>query len=124
MVEVHIGKTAWSRVRRVPLDVLGTPHVRPDRPAVRYGLEGKWWGGMGFPLVAVLDGQTTVTDYDFTCLDRLYVLLDATDCSYPTARDCARRICEHGAARVILMHPMASPGGGYEGWDVYVGAPR
>jgi hypothetical protein len=98
--------------------------VRADRPAVAHALAGKWWGGMGFPLVVALDAQTTVSDYDFTCLDRLYVLLDASDCNYEPACACARRICEHGAAKVVLLHPKASPGGGRKGWDVYVGASR
>ncbi len=130
MVEVHIGRGAWNRVKRVELDVLGRPPrkhalVGIPMPKVAYiRHEGKWWGEMGYPLVVPLDAETTVADYDFTCLDRLYVLLDATDCSYQTACDCARRICEHGAAKVVMFHPQASPGGAYRGFDIYIGARR
>jgi hypothetical protein len=131
MVEVHIGHRAWDRVRRVDLNVSGRPIRKhtivgiPPQKVCYQRHEGKWWGAMGYPLVVPLDQQTTVSDYDFTCLDRLYVLLDASDCSYQTACDCARRICEHGAAKVILIHPHARSGWpGSSGWDVYVGAPR
>lgn len=133
MVEVHIGARAWDRVNRVELNVLGTPLRKhrlvgiPAQKACGYRHEGKWWGSMGIPLVVPLDAQTTVNDYDFTCLDRLYVLLDATDCSYQTACDCARRICEHGAALVWLVHPKAKPQAPFtsgSGWQFFVGARR
>jgi len=113
MVEVHIGKRAWNRVKRTDLGVYGT------------NIEGPWWGALGVPLVVTLDAQTSVADYDFTCLDRLHLILDARDCSYEPARACARRMCEHGAATVALMHPQSrSSSGGFTGWEIFRGARR
>lgn len=95
MVEAHIGKGAWQRAKQRP-----------------------WWGANGVSLVVALDSQTTITDYDFTDLHGLCVILDASDCSYQTAFDCARRMCEHGARRVCLMHPWARSSGGLVGWKI------
>ena len=100
LVEVHIGKQAWSRAKA-----------------------GRWWRADGTALVVALDHETTVADYDFTCLDRLCVILDATDCSLEPAVACARRICEHGAHTVCLMHPRVH-NGEFTGWAIYRGAPR
>lgn len=113
MVEAHIGPGAWSRVKRTDLGVYGT------------SVKGPWWGAMGVPLVIPIDSKTTVDDYDFTCLDQLHLLLDACDFSYEPARQCARRMCQHGAATVCLLHPKSvSPSGAYLGWEIFQGAAR
>jgi hypothetical protein len=82
----HIGRTAWQRARRH-----GPQTSVPEL----------------WRLVVPLDTHTQVEDYDFTVLDHLTLTLNATDCDYVIARRCAVRMCEHGAALVILHNPGA-----------------
>jgi len=96
MIEAHIGKDAWKRAKARP-----------------------WWGNNGISLVVALDAETTVTDYDFTCLHGLCLVLDAHDCSLQTAVDCARRMCQHGARTVCLVHPWARSKDGFVGWQLF-----
>lgn len=100
-VEVHMGKQAWRRAR-----------------------ERRWWADTGVALVVQLDAEVTVEDFDFTCFDRLQPILDARDSSYEPARSCARRMCEHGADVVLLIHPSSCSADGFHGWELFRGAPR
>lgn len=95
MVEAHIGKDAWQRAKARP-----------------------WWGAAGRSLVVTLDNETTVSDYDFTCLHGLSLILDARDCSFEPALACATRMCEHGARTVLLIHPWARSADGFAGWQL------
>lgn len=83
---VHIGRTAWQRARRH-----GPGTKVPDL----------------WRLVVPIDMENAVEDYDFTILDRMTLTLNANDCDYVIARACAVRMCEHGAALVILHNPAA-----------------
>lgn len=95
-LEAHIGKNAWARARK-----------------------RGWSGSHGIALVVALDTETTVSDYDFTCLHGLSLILDATDCSFEPAQNCARRMCQHGARTVCLLHPWARSESGFSGWQIH-----